>query len=148
MGKSEGSKNETKALAAALANVDLFADLTSKQVSLIADLCRRERFAAGQVIVTQGTDSSRFYLVTEGSVTVKVNDRPIAGMGPGEYFGEISMIDRGPRTASVVAVTDVVAYSLAFFSFRPLLKENPEIAIRMLVTMCERVRRLESALTI
>jgi CRP/FNR family transcriptional regulator, cyclic AMP receptor protein len=137
MGKSDGSKDETKALAAALAKVDLF-----------ADLCRRERFGAGQVIVSQGTDSSRFYLLTQGEVVVKVNDRPIASMGPGEYFGEISMIDRGLRTASVVAVSDVVAYSLAFFSFRPLLKENPEMAIRMLVTMCERVRRLESALTI
>ena len=80
MGKIDSSKNETKAFAAALAKVDLFADLTAKQVSMIADLCRRERFAAGQVIVNQGTDSSRFYLVTEGEVTVKVNDRPIAGI--------------------------------------------------------------------
>jgi CRP-like cAMP-binding protein len=148
MSKTGASKNELQTLAAALANVDLFSDLTSKQLTMVATLCRVERFAAGQVIVAQGTDSARFYLITSGSVAVKLNDRPIAAMSAGEYFGEISMIDRGPRTASVVATTDVVVNSLAFFSVRPLLKENPDMAIKLLVKMCERVRRLESALTI
>ena len=148
MSKSTGSKDDMKALVAALGTVDLFSDLTPKQLSMIAGLCRAERFAPGHVIVSQGTDSARFYLIASGSVAVKVNDRPIAGMEAGEYFGEISMIDRGPRTASVVATTEVVVHSLAFFSIRPLLKENPEMAIKLLVKMCERVRRLESALTI
>lgn len=148
MGKTAGSKDEMKALVAALSGVDLFSDLSSKQLSMVAGLCRAERFATDQVIVSQGTDSARFYLIASGSVAVKVNDRPIAGMGAGEYFGEISMIDRGPRTASVVATSDVLVHSLAFFSIRPLLKENPELTIKLLVKMCERVRRLESALTI
>src|SRR3954447_10344954 len=95
-----------------LAGIDLFAGLTRKQLGAIADECRERRFRAGTEIVAEGDTGGRLYVIRSGSAVVNVRGTEVDSIGPGAVFGEIAVIDRGPRSAQVVAVTDVDTYSL------------------------------------
>ena len=66
-------------------------------------------------------------------------------LGPGDYFGEIALIDEGPRSSSIEAKTDVRSYGLTPWQFRPLVEENASIAWPLLVTLAKRLREVESA---
>lgn len=128
----------------ALAGVDLFAGLTSKELKMIAQLAKEMSFPPGETVVAQGDTSARFHLITSGTADVLVNDERRHGLGPGDYFGEIALIDRQPRSASVVATSPMTTLSIASFNFRPLLKQYPEISYKLLLKMCARLRSLEA----
>jgi CRP-like cAMP-binding protein len=134
------------ALAAQLGGVNLFAGLPKKTLARIAAMCREQTFAAGEQIVTQGDRSGRFYLITDGHADVTVNGHIINHLGPGHYFGEYSVIDQEPRSATVTATTAVRTQSLASITLRPLLKEEPEVTYRLLLNLCERLRATQTAL--
>jgi CRP/FNR family transcriptional regulator, cyclic AMP receptor protein len=131
----------------ALSKVDLFSDLNRKELKVIAGLTKEFRFSQGTAIVTEGEDSARFYLIVEGTVAVKVKNRTRTTLGPGDYFGELAVIDRGPRSATVIALEPVRTLSLASFSLRPVLRQYPEVTLKMLVKVAERLRRIDSQLT-
>ncbi|MFN8020660.1 MAG: cyclic nucleotide-binding domain-containing protein [Acidimicrobiales bacterium] len=137
--------NPSSTLVDALAGVALFADLPKRKLQQIADMCREHRFEPGEAIVQEGDTSGRFYVVIEGGAEVQVHGRAVRVLGPGQHFGEYAVIDRAPRSASVVALTPVLAYSLAPTTLRPLLKEEPELTYRLLLNACQRIRALESA---
>ena len=128
----------------ALAEIDLFAGLSRRQLAAIADECRERRFPAGSEIVAEGDTAGRLYVIRSGEAVVNVHGTKVNSIGRGAVFGEIALIDRGPRSAQVVAVTDVDTYSLAAFNFRPLVRENADIAYRLLLAMCARLRQVES----
>ncbi len=129
----------------ALAKVDLFRDLTRRELAAIAAACRRHTFREGQLIVGAGDGSQRFFLVESGEADVELEGRHLRRLGAGDYFGEMAVIDQGERSADVRAVTDVTAISLAPFAFRPLLKEQPQICYKLLVQMCRRVREAQGS---
>jgi CRP-like cAMP-binding protein len=131
----------------ALSKVDLFSELDPKDLKVIAALAKPYKFPAGEQIVAQGDTSARFYLITEGTADVFVNGKRVAQLGPDEYFGEMAVIDRLPRSASVVATTPVSSLSLASFSLRPVLRQNPDVALKLLVKLSIRLRRAEAAPT-
>jgi len=131
----------------ALAKVNLFAGLSTKQLAVIAEACREEHFAEGETIVRNGDTSARFYLIIGGSADVTANGRKRATLGPGDYFGELAVLDQGPRSATVVATSATTAMSLAPFNLRAALHDNPEITLRMLTSMCGRLRLAEKAVT-
>jgi CRP/FNR family transcriptional regulator, cyclic AMP receptor protein len=136
-------RHQPTPLLTALGNVDLFSDLDAKELAAIGDLCREETFQPGDAIVSQGDSSARFYLIHSGEVEVFVHDKPVGRLGPNEYFGEIAVIDQMGRSADVRARTAVTASSIASFNLRALLKEHVEIAFKLLLGMCARVRKLE-----
>src|SRR6188472_3583209 len=125
-----------------LADVPLFAGLSRKELAVIATMTKPYRFPAGATIVEEGTTGGRFYLLTVGQVDVLVNSHRVTGLGPGGSFGEIALIDEGPRTATVVARSDVEALGIASFNFRPLLKNEPGVAFKLLVELCRRLREV------
>ena len=129
----------------ALKKVELFSDLTEDELASLARLCRTEHHAAGETIISEGDSSARFYVIHAGEVDVVRKGEPAARMGPNDYFGEISVLDGNGRTATVVAVTDVDGSSLASFNVRALLREHPEISYKLLVRLCERLRRAEAS---
>ena len=131
---------------ALLKGIDLFADLSRKEYALMADCLRPMSHDDGEEIVVEGASDGRFFIVTSGTVIAWKGDKKLATFGSGQYFGEISLIDRGPRTATVTASGAVTTLSAASFSFRPMLKANPEMVHKLLVKMCERVRVLDSRL--
>jgi len=129
-----------------LKGIDLFTDLSKKELSTMADCLRPLSHSDGEVIVSEGDTDARFFIVTSGSATASVNGKKLATFTPGNYFGEISLIDRGPRTATVKANGATETLSAASFSFRPMLKANPEMMHKLLVKLCERVRALDKRL--
>ena len=85
-----------------------------------------------------------FFVVESGELSVEVHGESVSTMGPGSSFGEIALIDRRPRTATVTAATDVTAYGLPVFVFRPFVEARPQVAWKMLESMADRLAVAES----
>jgi CRP/FNR family transcriptional regulator, cyclic AMP receptor protein len=128
-----------------LGKVDLFSDLSPKELGVLASLAKEHQHRDGATIVEQGDTSARFYLVKEGQVAVKVNGRVRSRLGPGDYFGELAVIDGAPRSASCIADGPVTTLSLASFSLRPVLRQHPDVTLKLLAKVVERLRRVERA---
>ncbi len=141
---ARGSVNQ---VVEALAKVDLFEGLSQRQLKVLASECREQIHADGATIVADGDTSARFYLITDGTADVKVNGRKRTELGAGQYFGEIAVLDKGPRTAAVIASSTCTTLSLAPFNMRAALRENPDMALRLLVAVCARLRAADKALT-
>ena len=131
---------------AMLANVDLFRECSTKELTQILAVSKEIGFPAGKDITVEGQLSGRFYLVLDGAVAVKRQGRTRATLGPGSYFGEIALIDGGPRTATCTAVTSVDTLAIAQFNFGPLVKEHPGLAHKLLLHLCARLRAAEAQL--
>ncbi len=127
-----------------LRNVDLFAGLTTKELESVADACKRAQFRDGENIVTQGEPSARMYLIIDGTADAFVHGAKVETIGPGDYFGEIAVIDGQPRAATVTATSPVSALSLANFNVKRIVRTVPDIGFKMLRKACERIRSLES----
>ena len=128
-----------------LAQVPLFSGLTRKELQMVKDLSKPFRFPAGATVVTAGEQASRFFLVTAGEAHVVIGGRNRRPLGPGDYFGELALIDEGPRTATVVADTDLETLGIAGFNFRPLLKNEAPITFKILVEVARWLRESEAA---
>ena len=130
-----------------LAKVDLFNGLSKKELQKCHDAGKEVHFAAGHAIVSEGEQGVGFHMILEGRAVVTVGDQVRTHLGPGDYFGEIAIIDSGPRSASVKAETDVVTYAIASWDFMPVLTENFELTKKILVELCRRLRNAENSLT-
>lgn len=129
-----------------LAGVKLFESLSQRELERVLGTTKEMSFAAGKDVVVEGEVGGRFYLILEGRARVKVGGRSRQVLGPGDHFGEISLIDKGPRMATVTAETPLRALSIAPFNFTPLL-DQPAITKKLLVEMCSRFRALDRSLT-
>ena len=129
----------------ALGRTDLFAGLGKKHLAAIASQARLVRHPEGKDITEQGGGAAGFHLIKEGSASVHVSGHDRPGLGPGDYFGEISMIDGEPRSATVHAESEMVTISIPSWSFHPILEEEPEVAKVLLKVLCARLRAAESA---
>jgi CRP-like cAMP-binding protein len=127
-----------------LAAVPLFEGLSKKQLRRISSLMTRIDRPAGQVLTTEGQPGFEFFIVLEGEVEVRRGDRVIARRGPGEYVGEIALLDRRPRTATAVATTPVSVEVLSRREFMSLLAEATELSEQILATMAQRLADLET----
>lgn len=128
-----------------LARIDLFEGLSS---DVLADLVARGTTLTtqpGSQVVEQGSSDTGLQVVLEGSAEVSVNDVPRRALKPGDYFGEISLIDGQPRSASIVSGPDgLTTFALSALAFAPVVKENPEVAQTLLKALCARIRSLEA----
>lgn len=129
-----------KSLTELLGSVSLFEGLSKRELAKIEKLGKEVNFPAGKTIVTEGENGVGFHLILEGKAKVIGGGRKRSTMGPGEWFGELSLIDRGPRTATVTTETPVRTFSLLSWEFLPLLDKNPMIARKIMVEMCTRLR--------
>ncbi|SRR5581483_4336763 len=124
----------------ALATIELFQGLDDVQLARIATMSQWHDFAEGDTIVKEGDTDGQMYVVVRGSARIWMNGQPVRTVGPGEYFGEMSLLDGQPRAASVVATEPVQAISIARFNFLPLVTEHPDIAEELLIEMSRRLR--------
>lgn len=138
-----------------LSEVDLFAGLSDKVLRSIAEQGESVTIDAFEHVTEEGSKVSgwapfspegvRFYLILEGSADVEVHGDRRGTLGPGDYFGETSLIDGEPRSATVIAGPDgISAFSLSAWSFAPILEENPPVAMAMLKVLARRLRAVES----
>ncbi len=128
-----------------LAKIPLFADLGPKELKSLASSFNERTFLAGDTILVAGTGGVGFFVIGEGTATVTVGDREVGTLGPGEYFGEVALIDGGSeRSATVTAVTDLKTFGLTAWAFRPIVEADARIAWKLLQALARKLREAES----
>lgn len=115
-----------------LKQVPLFSDLDNRELDSIAQSMKRRQFSAGQEIAREGESGVGFFVIQDGNAKVTVHGEERRRLGPGDYFGEIALIAQSARTASVTAETDLTAYGMTFWDFRPLVEGNASVAWKLL----------------
>jgi CRP/FNR family transcriptional regulator, cyclic AMP receptor protein len=133
----------TDAAADLLQAVPLFADLSKSELRIVAGITKPLDFDPGAAVVTQGERTGRFFVIMDGDVEVVVDGRFVRRLGPGDFFGEMALLDDEPRSATVAALNPLSTLSIAAFNFRSLLKSNASITYKVLVSLCQRVRAAE-----
>jgi CRP-like cAMP-binding protein len=132
----------------ALAQVPLFAGMPPRFLKRLADKMDEQRFMEGATIVRQGEPGDIFYVLVEGEAKVKdANGRTLSRLIPGDFFGEISLMDGGPRTATVVAETNLTTLALSRKDFSALLQSEPKETVGLLKHASALLRRLERPAT-
>ncbi len=126
-----------------LRRVPLFYGLDDKYLKRLGDSFTERSFSAGQELVTEGSGGVGFFVIESGEARVSVEGDARRDLGPGDYFGEIALIDGGLRTATVTALSDGKMHGMTSWQFRPLVEENASIAWPLLEAMAKRTRELE-----
>ncbi len=127
-----------------LRNIPLFSGLEDRDLESLADEFNERRFPAGHAVALEGEGGLVFFVVESGEASVEVHGAEVAKLGAGDSFGEIALIDRRPRTATVTAATDLTCYSLPVFVFRPFVESRPDVAWKLLEAMADRLVTAES----
>jgi CRP-like cAMP-binding protein len=140
------SKEELLLRQRALAAAPMFAEISKRHLRSIAKVTWVRTLPAGATLMAEGSPGSSFLVVLEGQVKVLRNGRTVARGSGGDFFGEISLLDPGPRTATVVAETPVTCIDLAGQDFRRILGNEPTLALRLLKGLAHRLREIQPAL--
>lgn len=127
-----------------LASVPLFAACSRRELQKIARASDELAIPADKVLVEQGDTGRECYVVVEGTAAVKRNGRKVVSVGPGATIGELSLLDHGPRTATVVAETPMTVLVLGSRQFAGVLEEVPSLARKLMGVLAARVRELDS----
>jgi CRP/FNR family transcriptional regulator, cyclic AMP receptor protein len=130
-------------VAQTLASVDLFSGLSKRQLSKLVDRAREIRHTDGQAVAAEGQGALAFHLILEGHAKVELQGREVRTLGPGDYFGEISMIDGRPRSATITAADHLTTLVIPHQEFDRILGDEPDFARALLVTLCARLREAE-----
>jgi CRP-like cAMP-binding protein len=101
-------------------------------------------FAAGQPMATEGEGGLNFFVVESGSVDVSVGGNVVGSLGPGASFGEVALVDKSARSATVTATSQVRAYGLPVWSFRSFAETRPAVLWKLLELLADRLRAAES----
>jgi CRP-like cAMP-binding protein len=138
--------HQAKELDQELAAVPILSGLSRRQRARLLDRSRIVDHAAGHEVAHEGAGALALHVVIDGEASVTVHGREVRRLGPGSYFGEISMIDGRPRSATVVALTDRMrTLSVPHHAFQEVLLDEPECVHQLLVTLCARLREAEAA---
>ena len=118
-----------------LGDVPIFKGCSKKELQTIARQVREISHDAGYVIATEGDPGAGLFVIADGQADVTIGGKKVNHLEEGDFFGEMALLDGGPRTATVTATTPITLYALTEWVFRGLLAEHPSIAIRTLETM-------------
>lgn len=127
-----------------LGDIWLFSACTAGQLRTIRRQVEEITVSAGRVLVEEGTVGREFFFIIDGSATVRKGGRKVATLGPGNYFGELSLLDRQPRSATVTADTDLTLLVLDQRRFNGLLDDMPTLAHKLLAAMAQRIREADA----
>ena len=128
------------AITAKLANVPIFSGCSKRELALIARAAKEVVHRQGTTVAREGERGIGLFLILEGQCEVTIGGKRKAKLGPGDFFGEIALLDGGPRTASVTALTNVKLIGITGWVFRGLLMEHPSIALKTLEAVAGRLR--------
>lgn len=123
-----------------LARVPIFSHCTGDEIAAIAGVAQDSHFHPGQIIVTQGTPGQAFYLVLSGRVEILRDNVSLGAFGPGDFFGEMSLLDQAPRSATIRSIEETSCLMLSSWDFKALLERHPSIAIKLLEVLSRRLR--------
>lgn len=123
-----------------LARVPMFSGIKPKELKKLGKRMTERSFNEGDEITREGESGIGFFVIEEGNASVSVAGEIVRTLGPGEHFGEIALIDSGPRSATIVAGTDLRCRGMSAWEFRPFVEEHPEVAWALLETLVGRLR--------
>lgn len=126
-----------------LANVRLFSTCNKRELARIASLVEEVDAPEGKVIVRQGDPGRECFVIAEGEARATIRGKGSALLGPGSFFGEMALLDQGPRSATVTAETEMHLLVLGSREFSSLVNEVPTVAVRMMRGLAERLRSAE-----
>lgn len=127
--------------AEALSRVPLFSRLKRKELEFLASRTDEVDLKANHMLIEQGSPSDSFFVLLEGEATVNVDGKARPALGKGDFFGEISMLDRGPATATVVTTTPARAMVMSHAQFRDAIKSSDLLLSTVIAAMADRLRR-------
>jgi CRP/FNR family transcriptional regulator, cyclic AMP receptor protein len=142
-------KKSNPQVAKLLAGVPLFAGLKGKQLKSVASAFAKERsYDAGEVIEKEGGSAVAFYLLTGGSVEIRKGEKMVSKLGRGQFFGEMALIDKQPRSATVVsAESGTKALVMPLWNFKAVIETDPKVAMGVMKELARRLRETTNALT-
>jgi CRP/FNR family cyclic AMP-dependent transcriptional regulator len=127
-----------------LARVPLFSACSQKDLRLVAKRAEDVKVEAGKQLVTEGDTGTEFFVIIEGNATVQRHGQKVAELGPGDFFGDLALLDRAPRNATVTAETPMELLLLGQREFAGLIDDVPEFAHKLLAGLARRVRQQDS----
>lgn len=126
-----------------LAQVGMFSSLNKKELAMVARASDVVSVAADTQIVREGDFGHEFYLLLQGTATVRRAGRKVAQLGEGDYFGELALLDRGPRSATVVADGECELLVIGQREFVGVIDQVPAVARKLLSSMAARLREAD-----
>ena len=111
-----------------LQRVPLFSDLDRKELERIATSMKQRTFDAGETVTAEGSSGVGFFVIESGNAKVTIGGEDRRRLGPGDYFGEVALLNESARTATITAESDLKCYGLTSWEFRPLVETQPSIA--------------------
>jgi CRP/FNR family transcriptional regulator/CRP/FNR family cyclic AMP-dependent transcriptional regulator len=130
-----------------LGKVPLFTECTQKELSKIASLADEIEVDKGTVLTKEGMPGRECFVVSEGSAKATLRGRKLAAYGPGDVFGEMSLLDNEPRSATITAESDMTLFVVDSRSFWGLCEEAPTVTRKIMKAIAQRLRRVEKAPT-
>jgi CRP-like cAMP-binding protein len=125
------------------ASIPLLAVLDHRALEQVLRTAREQSYSAGDAVVTEGDPATRLFVIVDGTATVEQDGQTVGTIGPGEFFGELALIEEHGRSATVRAETDLTCLVITGWEFRASLEEHPQMAIPMLNTIISRLHRRE-----
>ena len=124
--------------------VPLFADIDEKSLDRLAEEFNDRTYAPGELLAEEGERGRTFFVIESGEAAVLVHGNEVRRLGPGDSFGEMALVDKSARSATIRADTEVRGYQLPVWSFRPIVESHPEMIWALLGALAQRVRDAES----
>ena len=118
-----------------LGRVPIFEGLDKRELERIAGSMKQRTFRAGDIVTTEGQGGVGFFVIEDGEARVTVHGSERRRLGPGDYFGEVALLNDSPRTATITAETDLRCYGMTSWDFKPLVETHGSIAWKMLQAM-------------
>jgi CRP/FNR family transcriptional regulator, cyclic AMP receptor protein len=118
-----------------LKRVPLFSDLDRKELERVANSMKERIFGAGETVTAEGQTGVGFFVIADGEAKVTVGGQERRRLGPGDYFGEVALLNESSRTATITAESDLKCYGLTSWEFRPLVETHGTIAWKLLQVM-------------
>jgi CRP/FNR family transcriptional regulator, cyclic AMP receptor protein len=128
-----------------LAAVPLFSSCTKRELQKISSLTDQVTAQPGEELTTEGSSGTEFFVIEEGTADVVLRGSTIATIGPGDFFGEMALLDHGPRSATVRAASPMSLYVIGAREFGSLIDEVPHVSRKLLQGLARRLRSLENA---
>ena len=138
-----GDNRNAKAWADVLATVPMFHDLSQRHLRKVAEQATVKRFAPAAAIVRAGDAGDAFYVILDGVANVRRSGKRTIKLKPGDFFGELALLDAAPRVATVEAETEVLTMRLGRAGFQRVLEKEPKVAVSLLKTLAARMRASE-----
>jgi len=140
-------RSENDAVIEMLEKAPLWSGLSKKELKSLVSVSRERRFESGDTIVKKGEGGVGFYLILDGTVEIRSDGNTLSKLGPGQFFGEMCVLDNQPRSADVVTVQPSRVLILTAWNIKGLISLNPRIALKMLQELVRRLRNTNLSLS-